>query len=63
MIIFKAQHSRQAVLREIFHQERGKICQLQHALDVSGTEAEGIANLLGCFALLHLGGFLLQRAA
>lgn len=42
----------QFVLRELLHQGRCKVCQLQHALHVTGAEAERIANLRGSFALL-----------
>jgi hypothetical protein len=42
----------QFVLRELLHQGRGEICQLQHALHVTGAEAERVANLRGGFALL-----------
>ena len=41
----------QFVLRELIHQGRGEVCQLQHALHVAGAEAEGVANLRGSFAL------------
>ncbi len=40
------------ILRQLLHQGRREIRQLQHALHVAGAEAERIANLRGGFALL-----------